>query len=44
MKQQTALVLVGIAVLLILTAVSTRGEGGGIFGRWIAELHGTGGR
>ena len=43
MKKQTALVLVTIAVLLILTALSTRGEGGGILGRWIAEFHGTSG-
>jgi len=40
MKKQTALVLVAIAALLILTAISTRGEGGGVFGRWISALHG----
>lgn len=39
MKKQTALVLVVIAALLILTAVSTRGEDGG-FARWFAALHG----
>jgi hypothetical protein len=40
MKKQTAMVLVAIAVLMVLTAVYTRGEGGGVLGRWLAALHG----
>jgi len=40
MKKQTAMVLVAVAVLLILAGVYTRGEGGGVLGRWLAALHG----
>ena len=40
MKKQTAIVLVAIAALVILATVYTRGEGGGVLGRWLAGLHG----
>ena len=43
MKKQTAMVLVAIAALLILAGVYTRGEGGGVLGRWLAGLHGNAG-
>ena len=40
MKKPTTLVLVAIAALLILAGIYTRGEGGGVLGRWLAQLHG----